>query len=239
MRDIDKVKQKVRKLLDHAADRDGTPEGDLFYAKAFEYMAAYGFEERDLERPDAGDEVERRTFSFSGAYTDRQAGLLMAIASALHCTGFVKRAPNTTRVVEASVFGARRHLERAEMLYTLLNPVMLTGARRHARQESFEAATVVQRRSFMIGFASAVGERLSTAEDTVACGDDRYALALVGDLHRAEDARDAFAAANDLLIGTSRPRGIIDGHAYGHGVRAGDSTDLGQDRVRSRPALPS
>ncbi|WJY67338.1 DUF2786 domain-containing protein [Corynebacterium auris] len=238
MKDIDKIKEKVRKLLDHAADREGTPEGDSFYAKAFEYMAAYGFEERDLAKPDADDEVEHRSVEFVGAYTDKQAALLLALAAALHCTGFMMRTPNTTRAVSAVIFGARRHLDRVEMLYALLNPVMLAGARAHSSQGWHDTSTVVKRRSFMSGFAASVADKLGSAESKVARGDGRYALALVSDQRRAEEAQRAYVEAEGLVSRSSRSRGAFDGGAFNLGFRAGQNTDLGQTRVRQRPALP-
>ena len=44
-RDTDDLKSRVQKLLNQAADREGTPEGDTFYEKAFDLMARYGFDE--------------------------------------------------------------------------------------------------------------------------------------------------------------------------------------------------
>ena len=93
MRDIDKIKEKVQKLLNLAADRAGTPEGDSFYEKAFALMAAYGFDERDLTAPDEGDVVAHKHYEFAGAYSDMQSRLLLAIAQALHCTGYYQGVP--------------------------------------------------------------------------------------------------------------------------------------------------
>lgn len=237
MRDIDKIKDKVQKLLNQAADRQGTPEGDSFYTKAFDLMATYGFDQRELGAPDDGDEVMHKTYRFAGAYTDMQSRLLFAIARALHCTGFFQGVRNSTRVEEATIFGLRRHMERVDMLYSLLAPVMLTGARR-LRAASWAESTVVIRRSFMTGFAATIEHRLTQAEETIAQGDQGYALALIDDSLAADIARDAFVHQAGLFLGSKSQHRSLNAEAYFQGRDAGDMTDLGQTRVNARPALP-
>lgn len=233
----DKLKDRVQKLLNQARDREGTPEGDSFYAKAFEMMAAHGFEERDLHRPDDGDVVEHRVYEFKGSYTDMQAKLLHAIGRALHCTGFTQRVYNSTRVENATLFGLRRHLERVDMLYAMLLPSMLAGAQR-VRAASWAESTVVLRRSFMTGFAVSIEDRLSEAEHDAASYDPEYALVLVDDSTKADQARDAYAEENDLFITDYASNRTMDPDAFFEGHSAGDRSDLGQTRVQARPALP-
>ncbi|WKD56865.1 hypothetical protein CAPI_01455 [Corynebacterium capitovis DSM 44611] len=235
----DKVRDKVAKLLNQAADRAGTPEGDAFYDKAFALMAEYGFSERDVSKPDDGDDVVRRTFDFTGSYTDKQAALLFAIAVALHCAGFQCKMPRSTKVVSATVFGLRRHAERVEVLYALLSPGMALGAQRVKHCGYGDASTVVKRRSFMAGFARSVGERLSSAERTVADRDTRYSLALMSDSERADKARDEFASREGFFLGSYRSSCAIDGVSYGDGLEAGRAVDLGQTRMPSRRAISS
>ena len=236
-RDIDKVKEKVQKLLNQAADREGTPEGDTFYAKAFRLMASYGFDERDLTSPDEGDEVIHKVFDISGHYSDMQARLLLAVAGALHCTGFMTPVRYSTRADSVTVFGLRRHIERISMLFSLLLPVMFAGAKRLTAAESRESV-VVRRRSFMTGFAAKIGERLAEAENTVAEHDGGYGLVLIDDHLAAEAARDEYAWEHGLIFGSNRRARSFDRHAYFRGQDAGALTDLGQTRVQSRPALP-
>lgn len=238
MRDIDKVKEKVQKLLNLAADRAGTPEGDSFYEKAFALMAAYGFDERDLAAPDEGDEVAHKHYEFAGAYSDMQSRLLLAIAQALHCTGYYQGVPQSTRVDSADIFGLRRHMERVDLLYSMLLPAMMAGAR-NVEPDGW-ASAVVRRRSFMRGFAATVADRLERAERTVSPAGSGYELALVDDSLEAERARNAYAEAQGLYFkaGTTRRSRVFDADAYYRGQDAGSMTDLGQTRVQSRPALP-
>lgn len=237
MRTEDKIKDRVQKLLNQAKDREGTPEGEIFYAKAFEMMAAYGFEQRDLHQPDEGDTVDHRTYTFSGSYTDMQAKLLHAIGRALHCTGFTHRVYNSTRVETAVLFGLRRHLERVDMLYGMLLPVMMVGAQ-NVRASSWAESTVVMRRSFMAGFAASIEDRLSVAEHDAAAGDSEYGLMLIDDSAKADAAKDAYAAARGLFISSHATNRTLDPAAFYQGQDAGDRSDLGQTRVQARPALP-
>lgn len=237
MQNIDKIKEKVQKLLNQAADRQGTPEGDSFYDKAFALMATYGFDERDLTSLDEGDHLIHKTYTFSGSYTDMQSRLLHTIADALHCTGFWRSASYSTRVEEATIFGLKRHIERVDMLYSLLLPVMMAEARKLQRHNEFESL-VVRRRSFMTGFAYSIAERLRAAEESVAAAQEGYGLMLVDDHVAAQLARDEYATAHGFSIGASRAKRSLDAEAFFRGQDAGSLTDLGQTRVRARPALP-
>lgn len=237
MKDIHKLKARVQKLLRQAADREGTPEGDSFYAKAFDLMAAYGLSERDVTSIGQGNTIERRTYDISGAYTDMQAKLLFAIADSLHCTGFYNRAFNSTRVKQATLFGHTDHLARVDALYSLLVPVMMAGARRlHATH--LGESIIVTRRSYMTGFATRIGQRLAQSERRVTDTSQAYALALIDDAEQARNALADFAADRGLHLHADTSKRSFDPDAYRQGHEAGDASDIGQQRVRARPALP-
>ncbi|MEX3504224.1 DUF2786 domain-containing protein [Corynebacterium sp. LK2510] len=238
VRDMAKLKAKVRKLLNQAADREGTAEGDAFYERAFELMAAYGFRERDIDNPDDGADTIHLRVEFDGAYTDMQSLLLLRLADAMHCTGFAHKAYNSTRTPAATIFGLRCHVERVRMLHALLSPVMIAGARHQRCAGWYDTSTVVKRRSFMTGFISSVGERLARAEDDIAAGRGRYALALIDDRERALALQDDFAQREGLELRNARSNRTYDSAAFGYGVHAGSRTDLGQERVGGAKALP-
>lgn len=235
---IDKVKERVQKLLNQAADRAGTAEGEVFYQKAFDLMAAYGFEERDLRNHSDADEVIMRTFALSGAYTDMQASLLLNVCSALHCVAYMESARRSRKVSAVTAFGLRRHVERAEMLYAVLNPQMAAGAQQVSGNRVLGVATVVARRSYMGGFISVVADRLQAAEGSVAAGKGEYALALMDDREKAQDAMDAFAAEQGIIFTNRASKATVHADSFHRGASAGESSDLGQTRVRARPALP-
>lgn len=234
---MDKIRDKVQKLLNQAADRQGTAEGDSYYAKAFALMAQYGFDERDLHRDDEAGEVRHEIFEFSGAYTEMQSTLLLAIATALHCTGFAQRVRRSTRISSATVFGVGDHVERVKMLFSMLNPAMLLAAHAVTAGPLDGVSTVVKRRSFMTGFAHQIAARLSSAENAVADAEEEYALVLVRDADKARAAQEEFALAHGLYFSSFHSQRAFDGVAYGRGVEAGSASDLGQTRVGPRRAL--
>ena len=232
-----RIKDKVQKLLAQAADREGTPEGDVFYAKAFALMAEYGFEERDLDNPTEGDEVIHKTYEFAGKYTDMQARLLHSIAQGLHCTGFTQRKYNSPGAVSATLFGLRRHIERVDMLYALLTPVMIAGAQKLTRENWYEESTIVLRRSFMSAFATTVGQRLKEAETTVGSGDESYAVVLLDDQSKANAARDDFASEHGFHLSSYNSKRSFSARGWESGAEAGNRADLGQTRVGGKLAL--
>lgn len=121
------IERKIKGLLAQAADREGTPEGDAFRDKAFSLMAQYGVEQATLPNADA-DDIANTAISLSGCYTDMQAILLAAISQALHCRSLSWKQRGSTRVSRTIVYGRRCHLDRVTMLFSLLNPQMITGA---------------------------------------------------------------------------------------------------------------
>ncbi|WP_257159279.1 DUF2786 domain-containing protein [Corynebacterium cystitidis] len=234
---IDKIKQRVQKLLNQAADRSGTPEGDVFYSKAFDLMATYGFDERDLSQADDGDAIAMEEIELSGAYTDMQALLLSALAVALHCEALSVGVRNSTKVEKVMVFGLRRHVKRLVLLFSMLMPQMVAKGLDQPAQPGY--STVVLRRSFMSGFASQVAARLTEAEETVAAASAGYELALIDDATRATEARDNYLEDNNLRATSKQSQRAMNATAYYNGMDAGDLSDLGQTRLRQRPALPS
>lgn len=227
---MEKTKQRVRKLLAQAADRGGTPEGDVFYDKAFALMASYGLSERDLSAPNTHSEVARRAYEFTGAYTDMQAVLLHNIAAGLHCVGFSTGVHRSTKISSMTVFGLVQHLERVDVLFAVLSPHMVAQAKDLSAVGGMSA--VVARRSFMEGFAQRIGQRLRRAENAVADVSTGYAIALLDDESRAEKARDAFIEQQKLTLSSKRSRRGLDAGSYARGVAAGSRTDLGQERIR-------
>lgn len=237
---IDSIKERVRKLLDRAADQEGTPEGDACFSKAFEMMSTYGFQERDLDSPDEGDAVGHKEYVLTGAYTDKQATLLMYLAHGLHCTTIFNAVPKSTKIYSVNVFGLKRHLDRLDMLFVLLKPKMLLLANRHIqRYPSFDRSPIVRKRSFMQGFSCMMGERLTAAEGKARHCDDRYAVALLNDAEQADQAMRDYCRKHGLRLAKSNRKHQVDPDAFQGGAAAAHDQDLGQTRVGRAPALPS
>lgn len=222
------IKDKVRKLLNQAADQEGTPEAALFYDKAFSLMAHHGFDERDLGGDGAQRGMERLDTDFAGSYSDMQMNLLNTLAHALHCVAVASRRPRAVGVVSGSVFGLRPHVERVDLLFTLLNPMMAGFA-------AGAGSTVAQRRSFMAGFAAETGRRLTEAEAEVGREHQGYGLALIDDREQAR----AFMEESVDGVASHRRRARLDADAYTRGASAARNADLGQTRLTGTRGLPA
>lgn len=238
-RNIDSIKDRVKKLLDRAADQQGTPEGDACFAKAFDLMSRYGFEERDLKNPDDGDEVINKTFEFRGAYTDMQATLLQCLSEALHCKAYMTKRHRSTKVMDMTVFGLRRHMERVDMLFSLLNPKMLLLSKKNTVVDlnGYGVSATVRKRSFMTGFAVTMRQRLQESERKANAGDERYAVALIDDAAKAKQGMQDHLNDNGMNLKQFRQKRQLDGASYAGGVDAAHQQDIGQTRLRNTPAL--
>lgn len=230
------MKAKVKKLLAKAAATEGTPESDIFYEKAFELMARYGFDASDLPADDADAAgMTHLGFPLKGAYTDMQMELLNSIAVALHCACVAVRKYRGVSVQRATVYGARRHVERVEMLFEMLRPTMLALAIDHASHGTGSA--VARKRSFMQGFSGGIYRRLRAAEETVAETVDGYALQLRDDFNAAREFMNEKLAEDNASVKNHRAQRKIDVQAFTSGNSAAHNTDIGQTRVASRKAL--
>lgn len=238
------VRSKVEKLLRQAADREGTPEGEVFQNKAFELMAQYGVEANHATAGERATVVSRKV-TLAGTYTDLQFELLNTIASALHCHVVCFRVQRSTRVTEAVVFGRQHHVDRVDLLHTLLNPHMISGASDAVHAGWFTRTTPqTQKRSWMRGFAQSVGQRLRHIESARA-GDYAAApaapaqggsrarregeLVLLRDQDAALDA--VHRAYPNLRMDRGRRPRTFDPSSYRAGSAAGEGMDLGQTRV--------
>ncbi|MFD5867165.1 DUF2786 domain-containing protein [Corynebacterium sp. NPDC060344] len=243
------IREKVRKLLNQATDREGTPEGDVFRDKAFALIAQYGLDPAKLGDPsDAGAAMKVVELDMSGAYQRQQIGLLNALARALHCEVVLWSGGGATGgrgmgrgADRGTLIGAARHVERVQLLFSMLCPHMLAGAARLRAGDS--ARTARWRRSYMVGFATVVGDRLAELERGAAQRADLDAqrrpaggsasLVLKDDAQRA---RDEMRRRYPFLRHTSS-KARLDGDAFRHGCDAGFNSDLGQARMGARRAL--
>lgn len=227
VRSQESIRDKVRKLLNQAADQEGTPEAAVFYDKAFSLMARHGFDERDVA---SGEDIrgrQRLDIEFQGSYSDMQMNLLNTLADALHCVAVAMRRPRAVGVVSGSVFGLRAHVERVDLLFALLNPTM-------AGLSLGAGSSVSQRRSFMAGFAAETGRRLADAETQVSEEHAGYGLALIDD---REQARSFMEESVDS-VANHRRKARLDADAYTRGASAARTTDLGQTKLSGMRGLP-
>jgi hypothetical protein len=227
---------RVRKLLAKAEDEGCAPaEAEALTAKAAELMARYGIDRALLGalRPET-DRPENRVFTLANPWGDVKRHLLAGLSSALRCQCVLIRHEAGTRL---HVFGYRSDLERADILFTSL---LVQMARALAKQPVPGAGGAARawRRSWMLGYCSAVITRVRSAEEAAAsaadggreqtAGGQSTALVLAD---RSLVVRQQVAAAYPRLRTT---RVTYSGGGYGEGYREGQRADIGDAKLRAR-----
>jgi hypothetical protein len=230
---------RVRKLLAKAEDEGCTPaEAEALTAKAAELMARYGIDRALLgaARPETDRPADRK-FAFDRPWADVKAHLLAAVATALRCQCVQTQTAQGARL---HVFGYASDLERAEILYTSL---LVQMARALAREPVPAAGNSAKawRRSWMLGYCTAVVARVRAAEESaVVSAADGAGAATAGQpsaalvlADRSLTVRLQVTAAYPRL---KRKRVTYSGGGYGAGYREGQKADIGGAKLRSRPA---
>ncbi len=230
---------RVRKLLAKAEDEGVTPhEAEALTAKAAELMARYGIDRALLGalHPET-DSPADRVFDLDNPWAGVKAHLLAGLASALRCQCILlsRREPGS----RVHVFGYLSDLERADILFTsllvqmaralALEPVPAHGGRAKA-----------WRRSWMLGYASAVVARVRAAEEAAVAsassdagaGAEGPSAALV----LADRSLTVRRRAEHAYPRTRRTRVTYSGNGYQAGYREGQKADIGGAKVRSRSA---
>jgi hypothetical protein len=236
----DDLLDRVRKLLAKAEDEGCSPaEAEALTAKATDLMARYGIDRALLGaiRPET-DRPTDRVFTLVNPWGDVKRQLLAGLATAMRCQCVQTR---TAEGMRLHVFGYRSDLERADILFTSLlvqmaralagQPVPGTGGEARA-----------WRRSWMLGYCSAVVTRVRAAEEAAVtsatsagtdatAGDGQRAALVLAD--RSLVVRRQVAAAYPRL---RKARVTYSGNGYGAGYREGQRADIGGAKLRSRAA---
>ncbi len=209
---------RVRKLLAKAEDPACTPaEAEAFTAKAAELIAKYGVDRALLAESDpAGDPVGDRVVALDPPYALDKAGLLAAVAVPLRCR-VVRRTRDGIRI---HLFGHAADLERVELLFTSLLVQAAHGLA--AVPVPVGEHPAAYRRSWLAGFAHAVGSRLTEAEKLAAAAEPRAELVLV----RRTDLLDRRMAEAYPQLRTAARRRLAGG-GLERGYAAGRAADLG------------
>jgi len=226
---------RVRKLL-AKAEAEGVTPPEALTAKAAELMARYGIDRARLaaSRPDT-DRPGSRIIDIDNPWAQVRAHLLAGLAGAMRCQCVLL---STTRPgARIHVFGYTSDLERADILYTSLLLQMargLTAAVVPAGVRSVRA----WRRSWLLGFVTAVISRVKAAEDRAASspesetpGEPSTALVLAD---RALVVRRQLEQAYPV---TRRTRVTYSGRGYSDGYAQGQRADIGNARLKSARAL--
>jgi hypothetical protein len=219
---------RVHKLLAKAEDESVTPpEAQALTAKAAELMAKYGIDRALLaaERPET-DRPSSRMLDIDNPWARVKAHLLCGLASALRCQCILLAANRPGARIH--IFGYASDIERTDLLYASVLIQMwhgLAGAEVPAWCRSARA----WRRSWLLGFATAVISRVRAAEHAAAsqatgpaaANGSRTALVLAD---RAQVIRGEAERAYPL---TRTARVTYSGSGYRDGYAQGQRADIG------------
>jgi len=227
---------RVRKLLVKAEADGVTPaEAQALTAKAAELMAKYGIDRALLAaaRPET-DRPADRVIDVGNPWARVRAHLLCGLASALRCQCVIL--PRTGPGSRIHVFGFASDIERTDVLYTSLLLQMWHGLSA-ASPPGWAQSPRAWRRSWLLGFATAVVARVRSAEEAAAAraaavpaGNGSTAALVLAD--RTEIIERALRQAYPV---TRRSRVTYSGTGYRHGYAEGQRADIGTSRL-GRPA---
>ena len=228
---------RVRKLLAKAEAEGVTPpEAEALTAKAAELMARYGIDRARLAatRPDT-DRPDSRIIDIDNPWAQVRAHLLAGLAGAMRCQCVLL---STTKPgARIHVFGYASDLERADILYTSLLLQMAHGLTAAVVPDGVRSARA-WRRSWLLGFVTAVITRVRSAEERAAAsaqddGPDGPGTALV----LADRSLVIRRQVQQAYPVTRKSRITYSGRGYSDGYAQGQRADIGNSRLRPPRAL--
>ncbi|MEU5162019.1 DUF2786 domain-containing protein [Streptomyces sp. NPDC020875] len=223
-----KALTRIRALLAKAEATDYPEEAEALSAKAQELAARYSVDAAAVSGA-GGDAAGRAVpgacrIGVEPPYETAKAILLDAVAGANRC-----RAVWNGEFDFSTVVGYTADLDAVELLYTSL---LVQGTAAMTRAEAAQRAggrrrTKTFRQSFLMAYASRVGERLTAAADAVTGAAPADLLPVLATREVAVAAR-----ADELFprTTTTRVRGVDDTAGWEEGRAAADSARVGPDR---------
>lgn len=211
----ERVLRRVRALLAKAESSEFADEADALTAKAQELMTRHAIE-HSLATADAGEassEPAVRRLWLDAPYVTAKALLVDAVAQPNHCRNVISE-----RWGFVTLIGEPRDLDTVELLTASLlvqATRAMTASGSHVTR-SGRSRTRSFRQSFLVAYASRIGERLrETNEQAEAEADAGHSGTLLPVLARRDDAVSAaFAAMFPELV----HRGISATNAAGYGA---------------------
>ena len=219
------VLERVRALLAKAESTTFDAEADAFTAKAQELMARHRIDRAVIAArgESRADEPVGRRVGLDDPYVEAKAALLATIAGA---NG--SRAVWSKNMGFSTLFGFASDLDAIEELFTSLLVQVAAALRREGSKHdrAGRSRTTRFRRSFLVAFATRIGQRLREAVDaTVDAVSDETGTALVPVLASRDEAVRAAADAAFPEAGAFSPA-ASDGEGWYAGTLFGDRADL-------------
>lgn len=243
-RDKKELIVRIKALIAKAESTEFPAEADAFMAKAQLLIDRYAIDEANLAGVDPS-EVSHESLDISGSYSAERCHIYTSVAEVNRCKILTIRSFRSSKVDELILVGRQSDRELVKLMAISLEAQALD------RMASMELdptlSVVVQRRSFLRGFAYEVLTRLQANAALKAHGQPggahnqpggaggfggrggsgrvRAALILI------EDAIDEYIYEEfDASVGRAR-QVRSDPRAYGSGLRAGANADVGATRV--------
>jgi hypothetical protein len=234
----DDLLDRVRKLLAKAEGEGVTPhEAEALTAKAAELMARYGIDRARLGalHPET-DRPADRVFDLDNPWASVKAHLLSGLAMALRCQCVLVNRPVPGSRVH--VFGYGSDLDRTDILFTSL---LVQMARALAQQPVPAAGGKAKawRRSWMLGYCTAVVTRVRAAEDTAVARADASDGPVAGKstaLVLADRSLTVRRQVQQAYPKLRKTRVTYSGNGYRDGYREGEKADIGSTKIKSRAA---
>lgn len=215
----------IRKLLDTSASL--ADDGNEAAAKSYEeraesLLARYGWERAMLpESERKAEQITTLAIFVTGAYALDRRHLLTEIGWAFRCHNSFRRVEGGYRV---TLFGFESDLERAELLFTSLQ-LQAMSAMRKAVMPWYEDSRVRFNKSWLLGYATRVRERLDAMNAEIAQEYQGTGAELVV-IDRSKQVAAAFKEKHPKMK-WHRPTGRSDS-GLEDGERAADAANLSQ-----------
>jgi|GEM_PF-1106314 len=229
----DPIIQRVQALIAKAESSAYPAEADAFMAKAQQLINDYAIDQARLKGADPTS-IGHDTVPMKGTYTKERSLIWSAVAKANRCEVLTLSARGSSKVVDLTLIGREQDRQLVQLLASSLE---LQAVKRLGDLDPNATwqSPVVQRRSFLRGFALEVAERLRRSGHTHAVVGQAAEQALV----LAAGAVDEYMRDQFHISRPRRATARHDGIAFSHGRRAGASADVGSSRLTTnRPALP-
>jgi len=230
---VTEIINRVQALIAKAESSPYPAEADAFMAKAQQLINDHAIDQARLAGADPAS-VGHQTLPITGTYTKERCFIWSAVARANRCQVLTMSSYGSSKVSELTLIGREQDRQLVRLLAASLE---LQALRRLGDLDPSPhgGSPVVQRRSFLRGFALEVTDRLQRSGHTHAVVGQSAENALV----LARDAVDRYVASNFDVSRNRRGAARHDGVAFSYGRRAGATADVGASRLGSnRRALP-
>jgi len=230
---VDSIINRVQALIAKAESSPFPAEADAFMAKAQQLINDHAIDQARLVGADPTS-IGHDTIAMKGTYTKERSLIWSAVANANRCQVLTLSAHGSSKVSDLTLIGREQDRQLVRLVAASLE---LQAVKRLGELDP--AATwgtpVVQRRSFLRGFAIEVADRLRQSGHTQAVVSQAAEQAFVLAAH----AVDEYVGDNFNVSRSRRSTGRLDGVAFSRGRRAGASADVGASRIGTeRRSLP-